>query len=35
VVEDGNVVTARYAVDAKRFGSTLVALLRVAARRTT
>jgi putative intracellular protease/amidase len=35
VVEDGNVVTARYAVDAKRFGSTLVAKLRAAARRTT
>jgi putative intracellular protease/amidase len=35
VVEDGNVVTARYAVDAKRFGSTVVAKLRVAARRTT
>jgi putative intracellular protease/amidase len=35
VVEDGNVVTARYAVDAKRFGSTLVAKLTVAAGRTT
>jgi putative intracellular protease/amidase len=35
VVEDGNLVTARYAVDAKRFGNTLVAKLSVAARRTT
>jgi putative intracellular protease/amidase len=35
VVEDANLVTARYAVDAKRFGHTLVAKLTVAAGRTT
>ena len=35
VVEDGHLVTARYAVDAKRFGHTLVAKLTAAAGRTT
>jgi putative intracellular protease/amidase len=35
VVEDGNLVTARYAVDAQRFGQTLVAKLTVTAGRTT